>query len=248
MSDFIRLALLGSVVVFALPLAAQQVTSQPEVTPQAPAAAAVAPSAVTSSAVTTSATTKPVATIPSASAPVETPAVTEKPAYIIETLSTPVRSGPGNEYRIISSVRAAEQVTFIGQNPANGFIKIREADGTEGWLHSQYISNSPSVKASVDSLKQQLRQQEMIVAQFEQERAQLQQALTDAETVRDQAVQQAELATQTTQVLTRQLAEENPPFSKNKLIIGGGILAAGLLLGLVLPLLMPRRRRDDRWM
>ena len=32
------------------------------------------------------------------------------------------------------------------------------------------------------------------------------------------------------------------------MIIGGGILAAGLLLGLLLPVLMPNRRRKDRWM
>lgn len=172
----------------------------------------------------------------------------EKPAFIIDTLSTPVRSGPGNEYRTISTVRAGENVTYIGQNPANGFIKIRDDAGTEGWLSGEYISYSASPKSDLTSLKQQLRQQEMIVAQFEQERSTMQTALSAAEAARDAALKEAELAKQTTVAITKQLAEQNPPLAQNKMVIGGGILAAGLLLGLILPVFMPNRRRKDRWM
>lgn len=172
----------------------------------------------------------------------------EKPAFIIDTLSTPVRSGPGNEYRTISTVRAGENVTYIGQNPANGFIKIRDDAGTEGWLSGEYISYSASPKSDLTSLKQQLRQQEMIVAQFEQERSDMQTALSAAEAARDAALKEAELAKQTTVAITKQLAEQNPPLAQNKMVIGGGILAAGLLLGLILPVFMPNRRRKDRWM
>ncbi|WP_306519590.1 TIGR04211 family SH3 domain-containing protein [Rheinheimera sp.] len=172
----------------------------------------------------------------------------EKPAFIIDTLSTPVRSGPGNEYRTISTVRAGENVTYIGQNPANGFIKIRDDAGTEGWLSGEYITYSASPKSDLESLKQQLSQQEMMVAQFEQERSTIQNALSAAEAARDQALKEAELAKQTTAAITKQLAEQNPPLAQNKMVIGGGILAAGLLLGLILPVFMPNRRRKDRWM
>ena len=181
-------------------------------------------------------------------AAVEKPAVNEKPAFIIDTLSTPVRSGPGNEYRSIATVGAGENVTYIGQNPANGFIKIRDSAGNEGWLSGEYITYTASPKSSLESLKQQLSQQEMIAASFEQERATLQAAVTAAEAARDQALQEAELAKQTTVALTKQLAEQNPPLAQNKMVIGGGILAAGLFLGLILPIIMPSRRRKDRWM
>ena len=172
----------------------------------------------------------------------------EKPAFIIDTLSTPVRSGPGNEYRSIATVGAGENVTYIGQNPANGFIKIRDAAGNEGWLSGEYITYTASPKSSLESLKQQLSQQEMIAASFEQERAALQAAVTAAETALAQAVQEANLAKQTTAALTKQLTEQNPPLAQNKMVIGGGILAAGLFLGLILPIIMPSRRRKDRWM
>jgi len=185
-------------------------------------------------------------TAPAAAA--EKPVSNEKPAFIIDTLSTPVRSGPGNEFRSIATVGAGENVTYIGQNPANGFIKIRDSAGNEGWLSGEYITYTASPKSSLESLKQQLSQQEMIVASFEQERAALQAAVTAAETARDQAMQEAQLSKQTTAALTKQLAEQNPPLAQNKMVIGGGILAAGLLLGLLLPILMPNRRRKDRWM
>lgn len=178
----------------------------------------------------------------------EKSASSEKSVFIIDTLSTAVRSGPGNEYRSISTVRAGENVTAIGKNPANGFIKIRDDAGNEGWLSGEYITETASPKSSLESLKQQLRQQEMIAAQFEQERSSMQATVTAAESARDKALQEAELAKLTTAALTKQLAEQNPPLAQNKFVIGGGILAVGLFLGLLLPVMMPSRRKKDRWM
>lgn len=175
-------------------------------------------------------------------------AVAEKPVFIIDSLSTPLRSGPGNEYRTISTVRAGENVTFIGDNPANGFVKVRDSSGGEGWLSAEYISDNASPKANLEALKQQLGQQEMIAAQFEQERQALQQEVSKAQAERDEAVKAAELAKQTAAQLTTRLAEENPELLQNKMVIGGGILFGGILFGLILPLITPKRRRNDRWM
>ncbi len=183
-----------------------------------------------------------------ASTPATTPAATEKPGFIVDTLSTALRSGPGNEYRTISSIRSGEAVSVIGDNPANGFLKIRDAQGNEGWLAGDYVTFTASPKANLEALKQQLSQQEMMVAQFDQERQQLQAAVTKAETERDEAVKTAELAKKTAEQLTARLAEENPELLNNKMVIGGGILGAGILFGLILPAIMPRRRRNDRWM
>lgn len=172
----------------------------------------------------------------------------EKSGFIVDSLSTALRSGPGNEYRTISSIRSGEAVTVIGDNPANGFLKIRDIQGNEGWLAGDYVTFTASPKANLEALKQQLSQQEMMVAQFDQERQQLQAAVTKAETERDEALKAAELAKKTAEQLTARLAEENPELLNNKMVIGGGILGAGLLLGLILPAIMPRRRRNDRWM
>lgn len=172
----------------------------------------------------------------------------EKAGYIVDSLSTALRSGPGNEYRTVASIRSGEAVTVIGDNPANGFLKIRDVQGNEGWLAGDYVTFTASPKANLEALKQQLSQQEMIAAQFEQERQQLQAAVTKAETERDDAVKAAELAKKTAEQLTARLAEENPELLNNKMVIGGGILGAGILFGLILPAIMPRRRRNDRWM
>jgi len=70
--------------------------------------------------------------------------------------------------------------------------------------------------------------------------------ITNAE--RDAAVQAAELAKQTTAQLTARLADENPELLHNKMVIGGGLIIGGILFGLLLPLITPKRRRNDRWM
>ncbi|MBN8445693.1 MAG: TIGR04211 family SH3 domain-containing protein [Rheinheimera sp.] len=196
----------------------------------------------------TSPATTPAGATPASTEPAKVSASSEKPAFVIDALSTPLRSGPGNEYRTISTVRAGESVTFIGDNPANGYIKIRDVSGNEGWLSGEYITYAASPKADLSALKQQLGQQEMIAAQFEQERQNLQQAVVAAETERDNAKKEAELAKQTAAQLTARLADENPDLMQNKMVIGGGILAVGLFLGLILPAITPKRRRNDRWM
>lgn len=204
---------------------------------QAPQTAAT-PAATTTQA--SSQTTTPAATT--------APAPSEKPGYIVDSLSTALRSGPGNEYRTVATIRSGEAVTVIGDNPANGFLKIRDIQGNEGWLAGDYVTFTASPKANLEALKQQLSQQEMMVAQFDQERQQLQAAVTKAEAERDEAVKNAELAKKTAEQLTARLAEENPELLNNKMVIGGGILGAGILFGLILPAIMPRRRRNDRWM
>lgn len=196
----------------------------------------------------TSPATTPAGATPASTEPAKVTASSEKPAFVIDALSTPLRSGPGNEYRTISTVRAGESVTFIGDNPANGYVKIRDVSGNEGWLSGEYITYAASPKADLSALKQQLGQQEMIAAQFEQERQNLQQAVVAAETERDNAKKEAELAKQTAAQLTARLADENPDLMQNKMVIGGGILAVGLFLGLILPAISPKRRRNDRWM
>lgn len=174
------------------------------------------------------------------------PATTAKPAFIIDNLPTALRSGPGFEYRTIASVQSGQAISVIGDNPSNKFVKVRDESGTEGWLSGDLITYKQSPKANLESMKQQLSQQEMMVAQFEQERQQLQELITKAEKERDQAVQEMQLAKATATQLTQRLAEENPDLLHNKLVIGGGILLAGLCFGLLLPSLIPRRR--DRWM
>lgn len=176
------------------------------------------------------------------------PATTAKPAFVIDNLPTALRSGPGFEYRTIASVQSGQAISVIGDNPSNKFVKVRDESGTEGWLSGDLITYKQSPKANLESMKQQLSQQEMMVAQFEQERQQLQERITKAEKERDQAVQEMQLAKATTAQLTQRLAEENPDLLHNKLVIGGGILLAGLCFGLLLPSLIPRRRDRDRWM
>lgn len=192
------------------------------------------------------ATAKPVSA--SVTPSVTTSATTAKPAFIIDNLPTALRSGPGFEYRTIASVQSGQAISVIGDNPSNKFVKVRDESGTEGWLSGDLITYKQSPKANLESMKQQLSQQEMMVAQFEQERQQLQELITKAEKERDQAVQEMQLAKATSAQLTQRLAEENPDLLHNKLVIGGGILLAGLCFGLLLPSLMPRRRDRDRWM
>ena len=80
------------------------------------------------------------------------------------------------------------------------------------------------------------------------EKEQLQQQVNET----DAAVQQAEKATATAQqtiaLLTQQLQEKPSAFWQDKMVLGSILGFAGLLFGLVVPSLIPGRRRKERWM
>ena len=86
------------------------------------------------------------------------------------------------------------------------------------------------------------------MSQLQQEKDQLQQQLNET----DAAVQQAEKATATAQqtiaLLTQQLQEKPSALWQDKMVLGSILGFAGLLLGLIVPALIPGRRRKERWM
>lgn len=63
-----------------------------------------------------------------------------------------VRSGPGVSYAIIRAVRYGTVLDVLGQSSGGGWLQVRLADGTIGWVSRYYTSDSinpPVVQATV---------------------------------------------------------------------------------------------------
>lgn len=65
-----------------------------------------------------------------------------KTVYISDILYVPLRSGAGNQFRIInSSLKSGTPLTHIEDSENGEWALVRIGNGTEGWIRSQYLVN-----------------------------------------------------------------------------------------------------------
>lgn len=169
-----------------------------------------------------------------------------KPAFISDSLPVYLHSGPSNQYRIIGSVNAGQSVIYLGEDRETGYAQIQDEART-GWLPKQYIKYTPGMSAQLEALQASQDEQNALVSSLQHERDQLAQQLNDALTEQQQTQQQLQQANQAYEQIKSQLNSVQASIWQDPMIIGSAILVLGLLLGLCLPLLWPKRR-NDRWM
>ncbi|AMG30997.1 TIGR04211 family SH3 domain-containing protein [Grimontia hollisae] len=187
------------------------------------------------------------------------PAAYAKDNYISDELFTYMHSGPGTQYRIIGSVDAGTKVTVVDSNRNAGYSQIIDDRGRKGWVETKYVSNQPGLKIRVPALEEELKQVKEALAraqgdteaktkglitsleqrnaqvkELEQHTSELNQKLIDAQTeIREL---RARIDTQKDDLLMRYFT------------YGGIVAGGGLLFGLILPHLIPRRKkRNSGW-
>ncbi|MCB1614404.1 MAG: TIGR04211 family SH3 domain-containing protein [Pseudomonadales bacterium] len=77
--------------------------------------------------------------------------------YVSDMQYVPLRSGPGNDYRIIhKGLPSGTAMTIIEIDRDTGYSKIKTLKGTEGWIRSQYLVDEPTAKIQLDELKMKI--------------------------------------------------------------------------------------------
>lgn len=60
--------------------------------------------------------------------------------YISDVLFVPLRSGQGNEYRIVNKgLKSGTPLTFVEAGDSGEWSKVRTESGVEGWIRNQYL-------------------------------------------------------------------------------------------------------------
>lgn len=77
----------------------------------------------------------------------------EEKRYISDELSTWVRSGPGNDYRLIGTLNAGEEVTLLQSNENSKYGQIRDAQGRTTWIPLSQLSEQPSLRTRVGEIR-----------------------------------------------------------------------------------------------
>lgn len=174
--------------------------------------------------------------------------------YVTENLNTYLRKGAGDNFKISGTIQAGEKVTVLDRK--DRYSLIRDSKNREAWILNSELTTTPSSKELTPQLKQQVQELTLKLTKIDSD---WQQRTVEMQRRTKQADQQSsELLEQNAQ-LKRELEilksknrdleaiqnSESREIMIQYFIYGGTVLGAGLLLGLLLPLLMPRRKRNS---
>ncbi|MCT4707756.1 TIGR04211 family SH3 domain-containing protein [Enterobacteriaceae bacterium H11S18] len=179
--------------------------------------------------------------------------------YVSDELSTWVRSGPGDNYRLQGTVNAGEEVTLLQSNEGGKYSQIRDSKGRSSWIPSTQLSATPSLRTRVPDLEKQVKdltdKLTNIDTTWNQRTAEMQQKVAQSDGVisglkeeNQQLKNQLIVAQKKVNAANVQLDDKQRAIIMQWFMYGGGVLGVGLLFGLLLPHMIPSRKKKDRWM
>ncbi|WP_294884800.1 TIGR04211 family SH3 domain-containing protein [uncultured Gilliamella sp.] len=179
--------------------------------------------------------------------------------YVTENVDIYLRRGPGSQYAYSNAVKAGQKVIELEKSADGKYTRIQLPNGNSAWIESNKLKDQPSFKELVPSLEAQLAEYKDKVDNAEK---------NQQNAIRDYAekLQKAEQLIESLQAKNNELEQLNKQQDmklesmlnqvddkRRDLIVtwftyGGLVAGGGFLLGLILPAIMPGRRKKDRWM
>ncbi|MHA7878451.1 MAG: TIGR04211 family SH3 domain-containing protein [Saccharospirillum sp.] len=194
--------------------------------------------------------------------------------WLIDQLWVNVRTGAGDQFRILQTIPSGTSMETLG-SPQNGFVQVRLEDGTEGWIPERFLQDEPTAALQLESLQNERDALAAELAEVTEQYEAIETDggnLGDLNALRAENDRLASELRQVTQASenaialdqrNQQLTEENAGL-RNELDIlnselsniretresrmmlsGGGLIVAGLILGIILPRMRAKRR--DAW-
>jgi SH3 domain protein len=183
------------------------------------------------------------------------PSLFAQDRYIADELFTYMHSGPNNTFRIIGSVDAGSKVQLLQSNSETGYSEVVDERGRKGWVQTKFITRQESMAIRLPRLEKELKDVKAQLANARQSADTEKAGLVDSLENRNQQISElemkyGEISEQLTAVQTenRQLRAKLDT-QKDDLLLkyfmyGGGVAGGGLLFGLILPHLIPRRKKS----
>ncbi|MDH4569058.1 SH3 domain-containing protein [Pseudomonas sp. BN414] len=189
------------------------------------------------------------------SAHAEEPAGNER--WVSDSLTTYVRSGPTDGYRIVGTLSSGQKVELL--TTQGDYSQVRGQNGSSVWIPSRDLQEVPGQAERLPQLEQKVTELSAQLAGIDdswKSRVQGMQETLDARKKLIDELQAARSAldAELTQARSElrdaqaQLGDENKQVLMRYMVYGGSIAGAGLLAGLILPtFLRVRRKRNDQW-
>ncbi|QLB21365.1 hypothetical protein A6B43_07440 [Vespertiliibacter pulmonis] len=176
--------------------------------------------------------------------------------YVTENLNTYLRKGAGDNFKISGTIQAGEKVTVLDRKER--YSLIRDSKNREAWILTNELTTTPSSKELAPQLQQQVQDLTLklnkIDSDWQQRTVEMQRRTKQADQQSSDLLEQNAQLKRELDILKSKNRDleaiqnaESREIMIQYFIYGGSVLGVGLLFGLLLPLLIPRRKRKDGW-
>lgn len=192
--------------------------------------------------------------------------------YVDDTRAVPLREGAGAEQKTVhDGVPTGTPVIVVQDQRDTGWTLVRTRDGIEGWIPSRYLKREPGARYQVVNALRMLGQPDdgsvTLSAAIEQSRKELADTVAARDALQAELAELKQVSSNATQLdaSNRELSEQVHVL-KNRIGVLeadnqrlrddswqkwfiNGVWATGVggLLTLLLPRLIPRRKRRSEW-
>lgn len=88
--------------------------------------------------------------------------------YVTDLIYTPIRSGPGGDYRIVNKgLPSGSEVTYFGTTEDGTWAEVETRGGTRGYLRAQYLQVEIPRARQVSTLENELENERTRASQLE---------------------------------------------------------------------------------
>ena len=176
--------------------------------------------------------------------------------YVTENLNTYLRRGAGEQFKIAGMIQSGEQVNVLEQQ--GKYSLIRDGKNREAWILTAELSKTPSSKLENPQLKAQIQELTLklnhLDSDWQQRTVEMQRRTKQSEQQSNELLEQnaqlkreLEITKNKNRDLEALLDAGKREIAVQWFIYGGCVLGFGLLLGLIIPHILPRRKRRDDW-
>ena len=125
-------------------------------------------------------------------------AETNETRYVTDLIFTPVRTGPGGDYRIINKgLPSGTEVTYYGLTEDGVWAEIETKGGTRGYLRAQYLQANAPRGSQVNALEATLAEEVERTAQLQRDLDEAMAQLTSTDSSMSTAARELEQTRET---------------------------------------------------
>ena len=162
-------------------------------------------------------------------------------AYIADDLFIYMHSGPGTNYRILGSINAGEEVSVTGVE-RNGYTEIVDSRSRNTWVETKFIQQKPGMRFIIAELNTQVANEQEAQQTIRAELEDTRNTLVDVQSQLAEAKNQLKSTQTELTDVSSQLKTQDLEIQKFWFFTGAMVLGIGVILGLVLPRLVAKKR------
>ena len=167
--------------------------------------------------------------------------------YVSDELFTYTHNGPGTKYKIMGIVHAGEKIKVLSTDKNEGYTQIKDKKGRHVWMDSKHVSNKPGLKKQLKTLRISEDKANIKILKLEKDLKTNINKVIELEKTKLLLSTELKKVKEINKSLTDRVDNEKNELLMQWFSYGGMVAGAGLLFGLILPSLIPSRKKKSNW-